>query len=160
EGAGDLPSDVERKLFAIHQLLHRDLLTQYNAAATDLAGTLDTGVYNCASAALLFVALTTEAGVNAQGLELPGHVRMLVVGGGGEVEMETTCPNWEEAVRRRKNLAANRDRDTSQTSRRPTDAGASASGRFLGKSPEGSFPPANDDTHPQASTGRAVSPLG
>jgi tetratricopeptide (TPR) repeat protein len=96
-------ADVESPLVRIqlvHQVLHQRLLHGgYNANATNLAATLQTGVYNCASATLLFVALAAEFDIQAQAIELPGHVRAVVVCQGRHYEVEVTCPVWQEAVR-------------------------------------------------------------
>jgi hypothetical protein len=96
---GNRNAEIEQKIRALHHVLHERALVQYNAEATDLAATLDTGVYNCASAALLFVGLANEAGLSARGLELPGHVRVVVDADGGCFELEVTCPRWQEAMR-------------------------------------------------------------
>jgi tetratricopeptide (TPR) repeat protein len=90
-----------RPVAAVHRVLHERLLHGgYDTNATDLAGTLDTGVYNCASATLLFVALCEPLGVAAQAVELPGHVRCLVEINAEQFEIEVTCPNWPQAQRR------------------------------------------------------------
>ena len=48
-------ADIAGQIELIHRLLHQRLLHGgYDANATDLAGTFDTGIYNCASATLLF----------------------------------------------------------------------------------------------------------
>lgn len=87
------------KAATIHQLLHRQLLRRYDAGATQLTSALDDGVYNCASATLLFVALAAECGLEAQAIELPGHVRAMIPVGDHRWEIEITSPNWDEAVR-------------------------------------------------------------
>ena len=85
----------------VHRVLHQRLLTGgYNANATNLATTLNTGVYNCASATLLFVALTADLGINVQAIELPGHVRAMVDCEDQRYEVEVTCPVWREAILR------------------------------------------------------------
>jgi tetratricopeptide (TPR) repeat protein len=84
----------------IHQVLHQRLLFGgYDANATNLAATLRTGIYNCATATLLFVTLAGEVEVQAAAMELPGHVRAIVECGGQEYEVEVTCPVWSDAVR-------------------------------------------------------------
>src|SRR5262245_12886190 len=84
----------------VHRILHQCLLRgDYDADATDLATTLDTGIYNCASATLLFVALAGELGLDAHAVELPGHVRAVVDRGSRQFEIEVTCPGWRGAVR-------------------------------------------------------------
>jgi tetratricopeptide (TPR) repeat protein len=98
EGRGE--GAALRKYQQIHQVLHHLLLRTYDANATDLATTFDTGVYNCASATLLYVALAGEVGLNARAVELPGHVRVEANAGDDRYEIEITCPTWPDAVRR------------------------------------------------------------
>jgi tetratricopeptide (TPR) repeat protein len=94
-------SSLLHRVQLIHQILHQRLLRGgYNASATNLVGTLQTGIYNCASATLLFVALADEFDVSAQAIELPGHVRAIVDCGGQRYEIEVTCPVWSDAIRR------------------------------------------------------------
>jgi tetratricopeptide (TPR) repeat protein len=93
--------EMLQRVQLIHQVLHQRLLGGgYNANATNLATTLQTGVYNCASATLLFVALAADLDVRAQAIELPGHVRAVVNCGQQRYEIEVTCPIWSGAVRR------------------------------------------------------------
>ena len=91
---------LQSQIELIHRLLHQRLLHGgYDANATDLAGTFDTGVYNCASATLLFVALAEQLNLNAHAVELPGHVRAVIDCGDKSCEVEATCPAWSGAVR-------------------------------------------------------------
>ncbi len=93
-------SNVAEQIELIHRLLHQRLLHGgYDANATDLAGTFDTGIYNCASATLLFVALAEQLNLNAHAVELPGHVRAVVDCGRERCEVEATCPTLAGAVR-------------------------------------------------------------
>ena len=95
--AGDPVLD---RIQSIHQTLYRHLLTGgYSADATDLATTLDTGVYNCASATLLFVALAVDIGLDARAVEFPGHVRAVVEASDRQYQIEATCPAWPDAVK-------------------------------------------------------------
>ena len=97
----DQASDpILARIEAIHQSLYHHVLTGgYSADATDLAATLDTGVYNCASATILFVALAGDVGLDAQAIELPGHVRAVIEASDHQYEIEVTCPAWPEAVK-------------------------------------------------------------
>jgi tetratricopeptide (TPR) repeat protein len=89
-----------QRLEVIHRILHERLLRGgYNASATNLAATLQTGVYNCASATVLFVALAAEFHIRAAAIELPGHVRARAYCDDQQYEIEVTCPVWKEAVR-------------------------------------------------------------
>jgi hypothetical protein len=84
----------------IHRTLHRRLLGGgYDANATDLAETLRSGTYNCASATVLWIALAGELKLDAHAAEMPGHVRVVVQCDGQFEEIEATCPRWPEAMR-------------------------------------------------------------
>ena len=105
----ELRSSVAKpELRQIHDALHHGLLRAYDANATDLAETFDTGIYNCASATLLFVALASDFGLNANAVELPGHVRVEATAGNDLLEIEVTCPTWPDAVRRLAPIPAGR----------------------------------------------------
>jgi hypothetical protein len=91
--------DAITKAEAIHRLLHAQLLRRYDADTTNIAATFNSGVYNCASATLLFVSLAADAGLNVQAFELPGHVRAAITEDANQWEIEITSPKWNEAVR-------------------------------------------------------------
>lgn len=98
---GQRGGDDLRRVQLVHQVLHQRLLSAgYDPNATNLAATLQSGVYNCASATLLFVALAGDMNIPAQAMELPGHVRAVVECVGQRYEIEVTCPAWTSAVRR------------------------------------------------------------
>jgi tetratricopeptide (TPR) repeat protein len=91
---------VLRRAALIHHVLHQRLLRSgYDANATNLITTLQTGVYNCASATLLFVSLAEQYDVPVQAIELPGHVRAIIDCGDQRYEIEVTCPVWSQAYR-------------------------------------------------------------
>jgi hypothetical protein len=84
----------------IHRVLHDRLLRGgYDANATDLSETLHTGIYNCASATVLWLALAKELHLDARAVEMPGHVRVVVNCDGSLLQIEVTCPLWQDAVR-------------------------------------------------------------
>jgi tetratricopeptide (TPR) repeat protein len=84
----------------IHRTLHQRLLGGgYDANATDLAETLRSGTYNCASATVLWIALARELKLEVHAVEMPGHVRVVVQCDGQFEEIEATCPRWPEAMR-------------------------------------------------------------
>ena len=61
-------STTLERVETIHRTLHERLLRGgYDANATDLAETLRTGVYNCASATVLWIALAKELNIDAHG---------------------------------------------------------------------------------------------
>lgn len=92
--------DAKQRLQLVHQVLYGRLLRAYDAEATDLEQTLETGVYNCASATLLFVALGQALDLKVSAVELPGHVRAVADCDGSPFEIELTCPNWSDAISR------------------------------------------------------------
>ncbi len=100
QGVATQENKILHRAALIHQALHRQLLRGgYDANATNLATTLQTGVYNCASATLLFVALSEQYDVPVQAIELPGHARALIDCGDQRYEIEVTCPVWSQAYR-------------------------------------------------------------
>ncbi|MCC7086161.1 MAG: hypothetical protein IT427_14255 [Pirellulales bacterium] len=101
-------TDTLTRTELIHQFLHDRVLRKFRADITDLTATFDTGIYNCASATLLFVALAADVGITVQALELPGHVRAAVGDGANRWEIEITTSNWGEAIRRLESRAADR----------------------------------------------------
>jgi hypothetical protein len=99
------PSQTLARVERVHHVLHQRLLRGgYNADASSLATTLETGVYNCASATLLFVALAQEMNLDAQAVEMPGHVRAIVNCDGQQYAVEVTCPVWADAIRPKNDL--------------------------------------------------------
>jgi hypothetical protein len=99
-GAEGNPSQTLRRVELMHGVLHSRLLRGgYDVNATNLARTLKTGVYNCASATLLFVALAKEMNLEVHAVELPGHVRATLDDDGQSYAVEVTCPVWSEAIR-------------------------------------------------------------
>jgi hypothetical protein len=104
--------DAITKAEAIHRLLHTQLLRRYDADTTNIATTFNSGVYNCASATLLFVSLAADVGLDIQAFELPGHVRAALTDGANQWEVEITSSKWSEAVRQLETNDANR-RDVS-----------------------------------------------
>jgi tetratricopeptide (TPR) repeat protein len=80
---------------AIFAFLHREILTsRYDADCTELAQTLTTGRYNCVSATILFQCLSREFGLHAVVLESADHMFCRVHTPKGDLDLETTCPEW------------------------------------------------------------------
>jgi tetratricopeptide (TPR) repeat protein len=78
---------------AIHAFLHDRVLGEYRTEASNLSGTLDSGVYNCVSASVLFVALAERCGLTTHAVQLPEHVRCEVMADGIAMPIETTSQN-------------------------------------------------------------------
>ena len=81
------------------RFLHQRVFTEYDAACSDVARTLDGGAYNCVSSTVLFLVLSRRAGLDAAPVALPGHVRCRLPGG-EPIEVETTCADWFDVVAR------------------------------------------------------------
>ncbi len=113
---------VIERIETIHRLLHKQVLQSYDADATQLAAVFDTGIYNCASGTILFIALAEKVGLTAQAIELPGHVRALVSDGATQWEVEITSPQWNEAIRRFSDIANENESPRSEDAKKITDA--------------------------------------
>jgi tetratricopeptide (TPR) repeat protein len=89
----DIPADaLATKLFAF---MHREILVGgYELECTDLAATLKQGRFNCVSSTVLFNCLAERFGLDAIGMELPGHAMSRLHLNGEDVDVETTCPAW------------------------------------------------------------------
>jgi tetratricopeptide (TPR) repeat protein len=80
---------------AVFEFMHlRILRSGYRVDATDVASALDTGQFNCVSASVLFCCLAEQFGLDARGVELPGHAMSRLYVDGQPIEVETTCPKW------------------------------------------------------------------
>lgn len=66
------------------------LLGRYEARASTLQEVLDSGLYNCVSATLLYLAAAKELSLDARAVLLPSHARAAVVLEGKPVVVETT----------------------------------------------------------------------
>ncbi len=86
----DLNSPVEERAQAIRSWLHKRVLFEYGTQASDVAKTLDIGVFNCVSASVLYVELARQCGLSVHAVQLPEHVRCEVIGEGLAIPVETT----------------------------------------------------------------------
>jgi len=104
---------------SIFRFMHERILTGgYDLRSSDLAGTLQTGRYNCVSASLLYHCLLEPFGIEAYGLEMPGHARTRVRMGDRILDVETTCSRWFEFVRSSKESVGHEGRELSPASQR------------------------------------------
>jgi len=87
------PRALTRSLF---EAMHREILTGgYSLHCTELSNVMNTGSFNCVSATVLFNVLAEKAGLDARGLEMPGHaLSMVKFTDGLAMKIETTAPNW------------------------------------------------------------------
>ncbi|HBT76974.1 MAG TPA: hypothetical protein DEB39_08620 [Planctomycetaceae bacterium] len=95
-GDEDAAASLTKTIF---QYLHENVFTAgYNIDCTDPAGVLETGEYNCVSATVIFNSVAERLGLDACGLEMPGHalsrVKYATPTGFESMDLETTCPNW------------------------------------------------------------------
>ena len=82
---------------AILKFLHERVLTgEYELTCSDLGRALDEGRYNCVNSTILFNALAEELGLSVIAVECPAHVYSVVLSHLGEIDVETTCPEWFE----------------------------------------------------------------
>lgn len=93
--SGKVRGTTEEKAQAILEFLHRRVLTGgYLLESSDLTLAFEQGQYNCVTATVLFNCLAEQFGLEAGGLEKPGHALSRVKLPGGDLEIETTCSNW------------------------------------------------------------------
>ncbi len=79
----------------LFDFMHREILINgYELECTDLATTLEHGKFNCVSSTVLFNCLAARFGLEAVGIELPGHAMSRLHLAGKNVDVETTCPAW------------------------------------------------------------------
>ncbi len=76
-----------RRLF---QQLHRTALLHYEASIDRFDALADHGLYNCVSAALIYLIAARQAGLDAAAVEAPLHVAVVVRAGGRDITVETT----------------------------------------------------------------------
>src|SRR5208337_4513939 len=72
--------------------LHRNLFTSYSALQTRVDTTLDTGVYNCVSSAVLYMVLARSVGLSVGGVRTSDHAFASVLVNGQQLDVETTNP--------------------------------------------------------------------
>ncbi len=92
---GKVTGPPRQKARAVFEFMHgRVLRGGYRLNSTDLTVALDQGRFNCVSASVLYICLTSRFGVTARGLEVPGHAMARLVLPDGTLDVETTCPRW------------------------------------------------------------------
>ncbi len=72
--------------------LHRNLFSTYSVTQTRVDTALETGVYNCVSSAVLYLALTRSVGLSVGGVRTTDHAFATVLVNGQQVDVETTNP--------------------------------------------------------------------
>ena len=72
--------------------LHKNLFTTYSVTQTRVDTVLETGVFNCVSSAVLYLALTRSVGLSVAGVRTTDHAFATVLVNGQQVDVETTNP--------------------------------------------------------------------
>ena len=79
----------------VYNFLHQTALTaQYDLNSSSVAKALDSGVFNCVSATVLFNCFARECGLNVAALETTGHAKSRVKFDDSYLDIETTCAEW------------------------------------------------------------------
>jgi len=73
--------------------LHKNLLTTYAVLQTRVDTTLDTGVFNCVSSAVLYMIVARSVGLSVSGVRTSDHAFCTVLVNGQQVDVETTNPD-------------------------------------------------------------------
>jgi len=81
-----------RKARRLLEELHRSALRRYETSSDRFADLLDTGVYNCVSASLLYIIAARAAGLNPDVAETPLHVFVVLKAADRNIDIETTSP--------------------------------------------------------------------
>ena len=85
--------NTEEKGRAILKLLYRDYLKSYDFYQTKIDAALETGVYNCVSSAVLYMAAAKSAGLDVRGQRTTAHAFCTVYDENGKkFDVETTNP--------------------------------------------------------------------
>jgi hypothetical protein len=85
-------ADPAAKGEAILAFLHKRALKEYSENATTLDGTLDTGLYNCVSSAVLYMLAARSLGLDAEGVRTSDHAFCSLLAGNRRIDVETTNP--------------------------------------------------------------------
>jgi len=88
-------SEPFQKSEIVYGFLHQTALTsKYDLNCSSVAKALDTGVFNCVSATVLFNCFAKESGLNVAALETTGHAKSRVKFADSYLDIETTCSDW------------------------------------------------------------------
>lgn len=77
----------------ILNFLHKNIFKSYEASATEVQKTLDTGRFNCVSSTLLFNILCERFGLSTESVEVPTHLYAVLKTPERNFRVETTIPN-------------------------------------------------------------------
>ena len=87
-------ADPLTKAQVILEFMHRELFRKYLLESSSLSALFDDGIYNCVTGVVLFNSFARRFGLNASGLELPGHAMTRLYFGSSHYDVETTCEIW------------------------------------------------------------------
>jgi len=80
---------------AVFEFMHGQMLRGgYQLDATLLTTAIEEGRFNCVSASVLYCYLAQRFGLDARGMELPGHAMSRLHFGNETLDVESTCPRW------------------------------------------------------------------
>ena len=87
--------DQLQKTEKVYNFLHsRALYSKYDLNCSSVAASLDSGVFNCVSATILFNCFASRAGLEVAALETTGHAKSRVKFEESFLDIETTCSSW------------------------------------------------------------------
>jgi hypothetical protein len=72
--------------------LHKNLFSSYSVTQTRVDTVLESGVYNCVSSAILYLALARSVGLSVAGVRTTDHAFASVLVNGQQLDVETTNP--------------------------------------------------------------------
>ncbi len=80
----------------VYDFLHKyALVGKYNLNCSSIASSLDSGVFNCVSATVLFNCFASNIGLDVVALETTGHAKSRVKYEDCYLDIETTCASWD-----------------------------------------------------------------
>ena len=89
-------SDELMKTERVYNFLHSStLVSAYNLNCSSVAASLDSGVFNCVSATVLFNCFASRVGLEVAALETTGHAKSRVKYDDSYLDIETTCASWD-----------------------------------------------------------------
>ncbi len=88
--------DELMKTEKVYTFLHSyALYAKYDLNCSSVAASLDSGVFNCVSATVLFNCFASRVGLEVAALETTGHAKSRVKYADSFLDLETTCTNWD-----------------------------------------------------------------
>lgn len=89
-------SDELMKTQRVYDFLHKTtLVSKYDLNCSSVSASLDTGVFNCVSATVLFNCFASRVGLEVAALETTGHAKSRVKYAESYLDIETTCSSWD-----------------------------------------------------------------